>query len=162
MARWRSTAACERASQLISMELDGELSEFERAALARHLEGCADCRESQTLMREIARGLRESRTFAPPAGLSASLGASLAPRRRLPGGRRAAVVFALAATVGSLAAAFALPQGSAPASASVLASATPLQRLEFVAAEHARIEPRVSADAPKISPFAARLVVESV
>ena len=36
--------ACDLARQHASTELDGELSEFDRYLLARHLDRCADCR----------------------------------------------------------------------------------------------------------------------
>ena len=35
--------ACERASEFVSLELDGELSLFERAILRRHLQRCERC-----------------------------------------------------------------------------------------------------------------------
>jgi predicted anti-sigma-YlaC factor YlaD len=41
MGQMRS--ACRIAREQISLELDGELSEFERAALDGHLNGCGDC-----------------------------------------------------------------------------------------------------------------------
>ncbi len=43
MDRLRKRAACERALQWVSLGLDDELSEFERALLERHLEGCGAC-----------------------------------------------------------------------------------------------------------------------
>jgi predicted anti-sigma-YlaC factor YlaD len=36
--------ACDLARQRVSSELDGELSEFDRHLLARHLERCVECR----------------------------------------------------------------------------------------------------------------------
>jgi predicted anti-sigma-YlaC factor YlaD len=44
MVLWWRTTTCERAAQWISLELDGELSELERARLARHLDRCVSCR----------------------------------------------------------------------------------------------------------------------
>jgi predicted anti-sigma-YlaC factor YlaD len=35
--------SCERAAQFVSLELDGELSRFERAMLKRHLQRCEPC-----------------------------------------------------------------------------------------------------------------------
>ena len=37
--------SCERAAEFVSLELDGELSLFERALLQRHLRGCEQCAE---------------------------------------------------------------------------------------------------------------------
>jgi predicted anti-sigma-YlaC factor YlaD len=39
----RRPASCERAAQFVSLELDGELSPFERALLERHLRHCERC-----------------------------------------------------------------------------------------------------------------------
>jgi predicted anti-sigma-YlaC factor YlaD len=38
-------AACDRARQWVSADVDGELSRFERVLLAAHTSGCASCRE---------------------------------------------------------------------------------------------------------------------
>jgi predicted anti-sigma-YlaC factor YlaD len=38
-------AKCERAAQFVSLDLDGELSRFERAILTSHLRRCASCAE---------------------------------------------------------------------------------------------------------------------
>jgi predicted anti-sigma-YlaC factor YlaD len=48
MTRWRRTTACERATQWISLELDGELGRLEQAALARHLRHCERCKSAST------------------------------------------------------------------------------------------------------------------
>ena len=45
MTRWRSTTACERAAQWISLDVDGELGRLEQAALVRHLRRCDRCRD---------------------------------------------------------------------------------------------------------------------
>src|SRR5438067_2129973 len=39
-----SHSACDGAREALSLALDGELSEFERAALDQHLERCPECR----------------------------------------------------------------------------------------------------------------------
>ena len=41
----RVNGNCERAREWASLELDGELSTFERALLDAHLEGCRTCTE---------------------------------------------------------------------------------------------------------------------
>src|SRR3954452_9377587 len=58
MGRWWRTSACERASQWISLELDGELSQIETAALGRHLAGCGRCRELAVGTRSFTHLLR--------------------------------------------------------------------------------------------------------
>jgi ferric-dicitrate binding protein FerR (iron transport regulator) len=62
MTRWRRTTACERATQWISLELDGELSRLEQAALARHLRRCDRCRSANTDIGRFTSLLRA----APP------------------------------------------------------------------------------------------------
>jgi len=50
--------ACERASEFVSLELDGELSLFERAILRRHLQRCERCAVSSyqiTALTEMVR-----------------------------------------------------------------------------------------------------------
>ena len=49
---------CERARQWTSVELDGELSEFERVLLQGHLAGCASCREFRTAAFRVTGELR--------------------------------------------------------------------------------------------------------
>jgi anti-sigma factor RsiW len=161
MGRWRSSTACERAAQWISLELDDELSEFERAALARHLESCHECREASAVIMGFTRLIRE----APAAACEPSTAAPALPavRRRRTGVRRAAFVALLAASLGSLAGVFVIPQGAPVDSSAFLSAATPIQRLEYVSAEHARIDERVvSATVPTPSPFGARVLVESI
>ena len=40
---WRSSVTCERAREWVSLRVDGELSEFEGALLAVHLDRCDSC-----------------------------------------------------------------------------------------------------------------------
>jgi predicted anti-sigma-YlaC factor YlaD len=65
MPRWRRTTACERATQWISLELDGEIAVLERAALARHVQRCDHCRSSRTEIGGFTRELREAPAEAP-------------------------------------------------------------------------------------------------
>ena len=62
MTRWRRTTPCERAAQWVSLDLDGELSRLEAAALARHLRRCERCRASSAEIGAFTSLLRE----APP------------------------------------------------------------------------------------------------
>ena len=57
---------CDRARQWISLQLDGELSEFERALLDAHLESCAECRAFEGDVSTITGQLRA----APPESLT--------------------------------------------------------------------------------------------
>ncbi|MGZ4256648.1 MAG: zf-HC2 domain-containing protein [Gaiellaceae bacterium] len=49
---------CERARQWASASVDGELSSFERALLADHLERCASCREFGLAIADLTTALR--------------------------------------------------------------------------------------------------------
>jgi predicted anti-sigma-YlaC factor YlaD len=49
---------CERARQWASASVDGELSTFERALLADHLERCASCREFSLAIADLTTALR--------------------------------------------------------------------------------------------------------
>jgi predicted anti-sigma-YlaC factor YlaD len=51
---------CERARQWVSVELDGELSEFERALLSGHLSGCPACREFRAAIGGLTHELRSA------------------------------------------------------------------------------------------------------
>jgi anti-sigma factor RsiW len=55
-----SDCACRRARELISLQLDGELSELGRIRLAAHLDGCASCREFARGTEATALALRTS------------------------------------------------------------------------------------------------------
>jgi predicted anti-sigma-YlaC factor YlaD len=49
---------CDRARQWASLELDGELSSFERALLENHLEGCPSCAEFRAEIGGLTTALR--------------------------------------------------------------------------------------------------------
>jgi predicted anti-sigma-YlaC factor YlaD len=76
MARWWRPNKCERTAQWISLDLDGELSQLEQVALARHLSGCVRCRELSNEVGAFTRMLRE----APQLELERGV-AYAAPRR---------------------------------------------------------------------------------
>ena len=59
---------CEKALELISAELDGELTQQERAELQAHLDACPDCRETYAQLHELDAALQESE-LEPPAAL---------------------------------------------------------------------------------------------
>lgn len=160
MVQWRSKPVCERAAQWISLELDGELSEFERAALSRHLRRCEECSRARDGIAGFTRVIRDT-PIVPVATLDQPIAS---PARRPRRSRRVAAACVLAAALGSTAAAILLPQSGPAQSSLALASATPSQRLRFAAAEHARIDPRLptlTAPAPAPSPFAIRALIDS-
>jgi anti-sigma factor RsiW len=49
---------CRRTRELVSLELDGELSELESARLNAHLEACASCRELKAELAGLTLALR--------------------------------------------------------------------------------------------------------
>ena len=84
---------CDRARELVSLELDGGLSSFSGTLLRRHLSRCTECREYA----EVVRGATTLLRAAPLEPWSASLPVARARRRlsaRLP---RVATVAAAAA-----------------------------------------------------------------
>lgn len=56
----RPSVICDRVRAQISIELDGELSQLERAMLAAHLGRCADCRAYELDVTAFTRVVREA------------------------------------------------------------------------------------------------------
>jgi predicted anti-sigma-YlaC factor YlaD len=98
MLLWRRTTACERATQWTSLDLDGELSELERAALHRHLERCGGCRAASAALGSFTSLLRE----APLAEPSRPVVVAVTGRVRLRATRRAALAVLAAATAAAV------------------------------------------------------------
>jgi len=73
------TAACERAREWASLDLDGELSEFERVLLRAHLDSCASCAAYTEKVTRTTDALRDAPLVA------------VGPRVALPGRRRPAL-----------------------------------------------------------------------
>ncbi len=84
---------CERTAQLVSLDLDGQLSYFERKLLAHHLVRCAACAEQARRTTAVTRLLRSE-----PLEPIELPGLPLRPRRALRT-RRAAGALALASVV---------------------------------------------------------------
>jgi anti-sigma factor RsiW len=88
---------CVRAREHISLRLDGELSEFERALLGAHLARCEACRRFEGDVRAVTERLRAepleplSRPVAVPARRRIALA------RIVPGAAAAAAVLAVGA-----------------------------------------------------------------
>jgi predicted anti-sigma-YlaC factor YlaD len=88
---------CERAQSWASFELDGELSQLERALLATHLRRCAACAETVAGVRTLTAVLRA----APLEPLEQPVIVVTAPTRK---SRPLALRLALAATLAAVAA----------------------------------------------------------
>ena len=100
------TSGCERARTWASLELDGELSELERALLGSHLVRCEACAAAVAEMRSVTAALRAAPLEAPerPAFVARARG-----EHRHPG---VPVRIALAATLAALAAGLGALTGS--------------------------------------------------
>lgn len=93
--------ACDRARSWASLELDGELSELERALLESHLGKCAHCSAGVAEMRAFTETLRA----APLEPTAAPVFVARAPARAARSARvatRIAVAATLAALAGGL------------------------------------------------------------
>ena len=69
---------CERARELLSPYLDGELSAEERRAVAAHIEGCRSCAAQADDFRRIGRTLAEAGREPAPKALALRVRANLA------------------------------------------------------------------------------------
>jgi predicted anti-sigma-YlaC factor YlaD len=76
----RADGLCERTRAYVSLEIDGELSEFEREFLTTHLVRCSDCRAYRANVDAVTREIRETPLEVPTRRVSISVPA--APRRR--------------------------------------------------------------------------------
>jgi anti-sigma factor RsiW len=93
-------AGCDRSREWISLELDGELSELERARLHRHLELCAGCARHASVVRTVTREIRAAPVEAPAARGPLSQRRSSVPALQL---LAAAAAVAMAVGTGALA-----------------------------------------------------------
>jgi anti-sigma factor RsiW len=81
---------CERARELLSPYLDGELSAEERRAVAAHVEGCRSCSAQVDDFRRIGRTLAEAGREPAPKALALRVRANLAREAEGEEGRIAA------------------------------------------------------------------------
>jgi hypothetical protein len=70
--------ACERTTMFVSLDLDGELSRFERALLARHLRNCPQCAAQANDLVEWTEVLRADPLLPVPTRIVVTR-----PRRRV-------------------------------------------------------------------------------
>lgn len=88
-------AACDRAREWATAEVDGELSRFELVLLRAHLDACASCREFHTAIGGITRTLRAT----PLERLERAIEVKRLRRRLRPRLAPAAAAMAVAAVV---------------------------------------------------------------
>jgi predicted anti-sigma-YlaC factor YlaD len=139
MSRWWRTNTCERATQWISLDLDGELSQLEQAALARHLLSCARCQAVRTQVSSFTRMLREAPLIVlerEPAYVSPG-------RIRARVARRAGVSLAFASLAAAAVFGGLVLSGSSVGLGSALSFQSVEQQQRFAAIEVRRLEPAV-------------------
>ena len=102
---------CERSRRLVSLELDGALSEFERFAVRRHLGRCAACQSFAADVNGLTALLRETPLVPLPHPLRLDLPRRLRPYRLAASGSLAAAVAAAAAALMIAGAGSGIPQG---------------------------------------------------
>ena len=142
--------------QWISLDLDGELSQLERAALGRHIDGCARCREVSSDVRAFTALMRE----APLAELDRPVELPPARRARARTARRvgATLVFAAVTAVAVAGAVVFSSGGASPRSALAFRNAKEQQR--FAHLETQRLEPAVFVtEKPAVQSYAPRVLV---
>jgi predicted anti-sigma-YlaC factor YlaD len=106
MLRTGHSAACDRVRAQISLELDSELSQLERAMVAAHVVRCAGCRAFRTGVTAVTRELRAAALEQPPASVLVRR-----PRRFASVARfQAGVAAAMALTIVGVASQVAAPQ----------------------------------------------------
>jgi len=152
MTRWRRTTACERATQWISLELDGELGRLEEAALARHLRRCDRCRHTSTEVGSFTMLLRDAPPVEPARAIVVPTPAWA--KRRARATIRGGALALVAAIAGVFAIAVLPPADSAPPSSIVFSGA---EQQQAFARDHARGEPTLfvvadNAPAPSLAP----------
>jgi anti-sigma factor RsiW len=127
---------CDYAGELISSRLDCELSEFESAALDRHLESCPACRATASELASLARLMRD----APQVELerAVEVSAPRAARARLLGRATAVASFA---GVAAIAAALVVSTTQRSESTGALGFRNVAEQMRFVRTEQQRIEP---------------------
>ncbi len=104
---------CDRARQWASIELDDELSTFERVLLRAHLTGCSSCREFRSAIKGTTEIFR-SEPLEPYPGMI-EINRFRRPRRRLRLAPAVAAVAVAAVGLGSILASSALRSGSVAA-----------------------------------------------
>ena len=153
--RWWRTGSCDRASQWISLELDGELSQLEQVALGRHLAGCARCRAVSADVRAFTAAIRSAPLveLERPVALAVDRRARVSPRRVA-----ASLAFAGLSAAAVLGGLLITSGGVAPRSTLAFRNAQEQQR--FAHLETRRLEPAVFVvEKPTVPSFAPRVLV---
>lgn len=97
----KATRRCDRVREYVSLKLDGELSQFEAALLAAHVDQCPACREFESRLNAATNVLREAPLERLQRPVILPPRRNLVPFRRVQAGLAVALVV-VAVGVGSL------------------------------------------------------------
>jgi len=142
--------------QWISLDLDGELSQLEQAALARHLDGCARCRELGTDVNAFTQLIRD----APLVELDRPVVVAAPGRSRARAARRAAVSLAFAGLAGAAALGGVVLTSGGSNAHGAFSFRNAQEQQQFAHVEARRLEPAVFVvPKPTVQSFAPRVLV---
>ena len=104
MLRTGHSAACDRVRAQISLELDGELSQLERAMVAAHVVRCGGCRAFRSGVTAVTRELRAAPLEQPPASVLVRRPRRISSIARFQAGVAAAMAFTIVGVASQVAA----------------------------------------------------------
>jgi predicted anti-sigma-YlaC factor YlaD len=103
MLRTGHFPACDRVRSQISLELDGELSQLERAMVAAHVVRCGDCRAFRSGSTAVTRELRAAPLEQPPPSVLVRRPRRISSIARFQAGVAAAMAFAIVGVASQIA-----------------------------------------------------------
>jgi predicted anti-sigma-YlaC factor YlaD len=104
MHRTGHSVACDRVRAQISLELDGEISQLERALVSAHLRRCADCHAFRERVRGFTTEFRAAPLVRPPADLHVRRPRRISVVARYQAGVAAAMALAIVGVAAEIAA----------------------------------------------------------
>jgi hypothetical protein len=104
MHRSGHSVVCDRVRAQISLDLDSELSQLERAMIAAHVVRCAECHAFRARVRWFTRELRAAPQLRPSAGLLVRRPGRISAVGRFQAGVAAAMALAIVGVASQMAA----------------------------------------------------------
>ena len=104
MHRSGHSVACDRVRAQISLEVDGELSQLERAMVAAHVVRCTECHAFRARVRGFTGELRAAPQLRPSTGLLVRRPRRISTVGRFQAGVAAAMAFAIVGVASQMAA----------------------------------------------------------
>lgn len=95
MLRTGHSAACDRVRSQVSLEVDGELSQLERAMVTAHVVRCSGCRAFRSGVTGVTRELRAAPLEQPPASVLVRRPRRISQLARFQAGVAAAMAFTI-------------------------------------------------------------------